>query len=81
MCYLRIFLAAFHCGTVNLVIDTSGIAQEFHSKFYHPSNARVWFYGDDDPNQRLRVISGKLSASLDVPYALAFPSFGDSEES
>lgn len=40
--------------------DTSGIVQEFHSKFYHPSNARVWFYGDDDPNQRLRIISGKF---------------------
>jgi hypothetical protein len=34
--------------------------KEFHSKFYHPSNARVWFYGDDDPNQRLRIISAYL---------------------
>lgn len=29
--------------------------QEFHGKFYHPSNSRLWFYGDDDPEQRLRV--------------------------
>ena len=35
-------------------------AQEFHSKYYHPSNARIWFYGDDDLKERLRVLSGKL---------------------
>ena len=40
---------------------TFGTVQEFHSKFYHPSNARIWFYGDDDPNQRLRTISGEFS--------------------
>lgn len=34
--------------------------QDFHKKFYHPSNARIWFYGDDDPNERLRVISAYL---------------------
>ncbi|PUZ77749.1 hypothetical protein GQ55_1G398800 [Panicum hallii var. hallii] len=31
--------------------------KEFHSKYYHPSNARIWFYGDDDPKERLRVLS------------------------
>ncbi|BBN08616.1 presequence protease [Marchantia polymorpha subsp. ruderalis] len=36
--------------------------QEFHRKFYHPSNARLWFYGDDDPNERLRVISTYLDS-------------------
>ncbi|KAG2315907.1 hypothetical protein Bca52824_019029 [Brassica carinata] len=34
--------------------------QEFHRKFYHPSNARIWFYGDDDPLQRLRILSEYL---------------------
>ncbi|MCO5572009.1 hypothetical protein L7F22_025760 [Adiantum nelumboides] len=34
--------------------------QEFHRKFYHPSNSRIWFYGDDDPNERLRLISAYL---------------------
>lgn len=34
--------------------------QEFHCKFYHPSNARIWFYGDDDPEMRLRIISAYL---------------------
>jgi predicted Zn-dependent peptidase len=35
--------------------------QEFHAKFYHPSNARVWFYGDDDPDERLHIISAYLA--------------------
>jgi len=35
--------------------------KEFHAKFYHPSNARVWFYGDDNPNERLRIISEYLN--------------------
>lgn len=26
----------------------------FHEQYYHPSNARVFFYGDDDPEERLR---------------------------
>ena len=26
----------------------------FHRTFYHPSNARIFFYGDDDPDERLR---------------------------
>ncbi|TMW94976.1 hypothetical protein EJD97_009557 [Solanum chilense] len=34
--------------------------KEFHRKFYHPSNARIWFYGDDDPNERLRILSEYL---------------------
>ncbi|GAB2267261.1 Homeobox protein PKNOX1 [Dionaea muscipula] len=32
----------------------------FHKKYYHPSNARIWFYGDDDPNERLRLLSEYL---------------------
>jgi Zn-dependent M16 (insulinase) family peptidase len=29
----------------------------FHEKYYHPSNARVYFYGDDDPEKRLKFIN------------------------
>ncbi len=29
---------------------------QFHASYYHPSNARIWFYGDDDPDTRLRII-------------------------
>ncbi|KAM0948972.1 putative peptidase M16, metalloenzyme, LuxS/M16 peptidase, peptidase M16C associated [Dioscorea sansibarensis] len=34
--------------------------KDFHKKYYHPSNARIWFYGDDDPNERLRILSEYL---------------------
>ena len=37
------------------------LIQEFHGKYYHPSNARIWFYGDDDPTERLRILSGTAS--------------------
>jgi presequence protease len=28
----------------------------FHEKYYHPSNGRIYFYGDDDPQTRLRLV-------------------------
>eukprot|EP00262_Sarcandra_glabra_P022378 TRINITY_DN98_c0_g2_i2.p1 TRINITY_DN98_c0_g2~~TRINITY_DN98_c0_g2_i2.p1 ORF type:complete len:968 (+),score=215.88 TRINITY_DN98_c0_g2_i2:407-3310(+) len=34
--------------------------KDFHRKYYHPSNSRIWFYGDDDPNERLRILSEYL---------------------
>jgi Zn-dependent M16 (insulinase) family peptidase len=34
---------------------------EFHNKFYHPSNSRITFYGDDDPDERLRLMDSWLS--------------------
>ncbi|KFK35994.1 hypothetical protein AALP_AA4G064300 [Arabis alpina] len=34
--------------------------QDFHRQYYHPSNARIWFYGDDDPVHRLGVLSEYL---------------------
>ncbi|KAJ6692553.1 PRESEQUENCE PROTEASE [Salix purpurea] len=34
--------------------------KEFHGKYYHPSNARIWFYGDDDPTERLCILSEYL---------------------
>ena len=35
-------------------------AQDFHGKYYHPSNARFWFYGDDPADERLRLLSKYL---------------------
>jgi len=35
--------------------------KEFHAKYYHPSNARFWFYGDDEPTQRLKLLNEVLS--------------------
>ncbi|GJP38783.1 hypothetical protein CLOM_g23195 [Closterium sp. NIES-68] len=44
--------------------------QAFHANFYHPSNARIWFYGDDDPNKRLEMIAeylDKFDANPEAP--------------
>lgn len=35
--------------------------KRFHEEFYHPSNARIYFYGDDDPEQRLALLHDYLS--------------------
>jgi presequence protease len=32
----------------------------FHHSYYHPSNARITFYGDDDPENRLRLLDDYL---------------------
>ena len=32
----------------------------FHDTYYHPSNARIYFYGDDDPEERLRSMAAYL---------------------
>ena len=33
----------------------------FHSTYYHPSNARFFFYGNDDPKARLEIIADLLN--------------------
>ena len=34
----------------------------FHARHYHPSNAKAFFYGDDDPEERLRLLDRYFSA-------------------
>ncbi|HKJ61269.1 MAG TPA: insulinase family protein, partial [Hyphomicrobiales bacterium] len=34
--------------------------KRFHERFYHPSNARFFFYGDDDPEKRLEILGAAL---------------------
>ena len=34
----------------------------FHQRYYHPSNARLFFYGDDDPDERLHLLDSWLRA-------------------
>lgn len=34
--------------------------RQFHSDFYHPSNARFWFYGDDPADDRLAILNDYL---------------------
>lgn len=35
--------------------------KRFHTAYYHPSNALIYFYGDDDPVERLRILDAYLS--------------------
>ncbi len=41
--------------------------QRFHETYYHPSNALIYFYGDDDPDERLRQLDTWLSAFESIP--------------
>jgi len=41
----------------------------FHRKFYHPSNARVYFYGDDDVSARLELLDQYLGEFDPLPSA------------
>lgn len=34
--------------------------RDFHAAHYHPSNSRVFFYGDDDPAERLALLDRHL---------------------
>lgn len=33
----------------------------FHKTYYHPSNSYIWFWGNDDPEERLRLTDSYLS--------------------
>ena len=46
--------------------------KDFHARFYHPSNARIYFYGDDPTDERLRLLDAWLSdfEPLDVDSAI-----------
>lgn len=39
----------------------------FHKKHYHPSNALLFFYGDDDETKRLRIVDEYLREYDRVP--------------
>lgn len=67
--------------------------RNFHARFYHPSNARFFYWGDDDEGQRLEQLGGVLSRftrlepdssialqpRIDAPRTLTVP-FAASEE-
>jgi len=42
---------------------------DYHKKYYHPSNARIFFYGDDEPKERLKLLEEYLDdfEKVDVP--------------
>lgn len=47
--------------------------KNYHETFYHPSNARIFFYGDDDPAQRFRILDEYLNHFEMKSVASALP--------
>jgi Zn-dependent M16 (insulinase) family peptidase len=46
---------------------------EFHSRYYHPSNARFFFWGDDPEEERLRLLAAALQDYAARPVDSAVP--------
>jgi Zn-dependent M16 (insulinase) family peptidase len=45
----------------------------FHERYYHPSNARIYFCGDDPPEERLRIVDAYLKDFGPVTIASEIP--------
>jgi presequence protease len=61
-------------GTPEFIPDlTYEQFKQFHETYYHPSNSRIYFYGDDPEEERLRLLSAYLNEFdyLDVDSAIA----------
>ena len=48
---------------------------KFHETHYHPSNARIFFYGNDNPERRLKILGEYLDGfqPLESPPELSIP--------
>lgn len=52
--------------------------KSFHETYYHPSNSFIFFYGNDDPDKRLKLMEGylkpyrKIRVKSQVPLARPF---------
>jgi presequence protease len=53
--------------------------KRFHETYYHPSNARIYFYGDDDPEERLRRMDEYLYTfdALDIDPQIELQAYFD----
>ena len=47
--------------------------KHFHEVYYHPSNARIFFYGDDDPQERLRLMDQFMESFAAIPIESHIP--------
>lgn len=47
--------------------------KNFHDSYYHPSNAYIYFYGDDDPEGRLRLMDSYLQEYQAIQIDSAVP--------
>ncbi len=49
--------------------------RKFHETYYHPSNARIFFYGNDNPDRRLKILGEYLDGfnCLETPPNSSIP--------
>ena len=47
--------------------------KSFHETYYHPSNAYFYFYGDDDPQERLRYVDAFIAEFDARPVSAEIP--------
>lgn len=47
--------------------------KEFHDTYYHPSNARIIFYGNDDPEKRFEILEEYLKDFQQIEVASTIP--------
>ncbi len=47
--------------------------KDFHTNYYHPSNARFFFWGDDDESTRLKIVAAELARHEARPINSAIP--------
>ena len=47
--------------------------KKYHDTYYHPSNARIFFYGDDDAEARLKLINDFIAEFEALPVNVEFP--------
>ena len=62
-------------GDPNAIPDlTFDDFKDFHSTYYHPSNSRIFFYGNDDPMQRLVLLDEQLQEfdKIDIDSSVKF---------
>ncbi|MGB8252927.1 MAG: insulinase family protein, partial [Anaerolineaceae bacterium] len=45
----------------------------FHETYYHPGNAYIFFYGDDDPENRLKLMEGYLKSYQAIEIDSSIP--------
>ncbi|MBK9926620.1 MAG: insulinase family protein [Anaerolineales bacterium] len=47
--------------------------KEFHASYYHPSNSFIFFYGNDDPEQRLKLMEEYLKPYKKIKVKSSIP--------
>ncbi len=53
--------------------------KNFHARFYHPSNSKIYFYGNDDPEERCRIVNEYLKnfGSMEPDSKIPLQTFSD----